>query len=96
VGQARQRCWKLDWVIDLDITGFFATSDHALLRRAVKTHAKDRWVVRSIEPWRKAPAQDEAGHVTEREKGTPPGGVSSPLLAHLVLHDAVDGWRQSP
>lgn len=86
VGQTRQRCWKLDWVIDLDITGFFDTIDHDLLMRAVKKHAKDKWVVLYIERWLKAPAQAEDGHVTERGKGTPQGGVVSPLLAHLFLH----------
>ena len=94
VGQARQRCWKLDWVIDLDIKGFFDNIDHDLLMRAVKKHAKDKWVVLYIERWLKAPAQDEAGHVTERGKGTPQGGVISPLLANLFLHYAFDRWRQ--
>jgi retron-type reverse transcriptase len=41
VGQARQRCWKRDWVIDLDIKGFFDTIDHDLLMRAVQKHAKE-------------------------------------------------------
>ena len=75
VGQARQRCWKRDWVIDLDIKGFCDHIDHDLLMRAVKKHAKDTWVVLSIERWLQAPAQEEAGHVTERGKGTPQGGV---------------------
>ena len=95
VGQARQRCWKLAWVIDLDITGFFATIDHDLLMRAVKKHAQDRWVVLDSERWLKAPAQAEEGPGTARGQGTPQGGVSSPLLAHLLLHYAFDGWRQS-
>jgi RNA-directed DNA polymerase len=94
VGQARQRCWKLDWVIDLDIKGFFDNIDHDLLMRAVKKHAKDKWVVLYSERWLKAPAQDEAGHVTERGKGTPQGGVISPLLANLFLHYAFDRWMQ--
>src|ERR1700757_1918377 len=51
VGQARQRGWKRDWVIDLAIKGFVDNIDHDLLRRAVKKHAKDRWVVLSIERW---------------------------------------------
>jgi len=62
--------------------------------RAVKKHAKDKWVVLYIERWLKAPAQDEAGHVTERGKGTPQGGVISPLLANLFLHYAFDRWMQ--
>ena len=94
VGQARQRCWAFDWVVDLDIKGFFDNIDHDLLMRAVKKHAKDPWVVLYIERWVKGPAQDEAGHVTERDKGTPQGGVISPLLAKLFLHYAVDVWMR--
>src|SRR6266849_11186935 len=94
VGQTRERCWKLDWVIDLDIKGFFDNIDHDLLMRAVKKHAKDTWVVLSIERWLKAPAQAEDGHVTARGKGTPQGGVASPLLANLCLHSAFDRWMQ--
>ena len=94
VGQTRQRCWKLDWVIDLDIKGFFDNIDHDLLMRAVKKHAKEKWVVLYIERWLQAPAQAEAGHVTARGKGTPQGGVVSPLLANLFLHYAFDRWMQ--
>jgi RNA-directed DNA polymerase len=94
VGQTRQRCWKLDWVIDLDIKGFFDNIDHDLLRRAVKKHAKEKWVVLSMERWLQAPAQAEDGHVRARGKGTPQGGVVSPLLANLFLHYAFDRWMQ--
>ena len=94
VGQTRQRCWKLDWIIDLDIKGFFDNIDHDLLMRAVQKHAKDKWVVLYIERWLKAPAQEEEGHMTERGKGTPQGGVISPLLANLFLHYAFDLWMQ--
>jgi len=94
VGQTRQRCWKLDWVIDLDIKGFFDNIDHDLLRRAVKKHAKEKWVVLYIERWLQAPAQAEDGHGTARGKGTPQGGVVSPLLANLFLHYAFDRWMQ--
>jgi len=94
VGQTRQRCWKLDWVIDLDIKGFFDNIDHDLLMRAVKKHAKEKWVVLYIERWLQAPAQAEDGHVTARGKGTPQGGVVSPLLANLFLHYAFDRWMQ--
>jgi RNA-directed DNA polymerase len=92
VGQARQRCWRFDWVIDLDIKGFFDNIDHELMMRAVRKHAKDKWVVLYIERWLKAPAQDEEGRLVPREKGTPQGGVVSPLLANLFLHYAFDVW----
>ena len=94
VGQARQRCWQLAWVMDLDIKGFFDNIDHDLLMRAVKKHAQDRWMVLYIERWLKAPAQDEEGQGPARGKGTPQGGVISPLLANLFLHYAFDGWLQ--
>lgn len=92
VGQARKRCWRYDWVIDLDIRGFFDNLDQGLLMRAVKKHAQDQWVVLYIERWLKAPVQEEDGRLTLREKGTPQGGVISPLLANLFLHYALDRW----
>ncbi len=92
VGQARERCWRYDWVIDLDIKGFFDNLDHDLLMRAVKKHAKQRWIVLYIERWLKAPAQEEDGRLIPRERGTPQGGVISPLLANLFLHYGLDQW----
>jgi len=92
VGQARQRCWRFDWVIDLDIKGFFDNISHDLMMRAVRKHAREEWVVLYIERWLKAPAQHEEGRLVPREKGTPQGGVASPLLANLFLHYAFDVW----
>ena len=92
VGQARERCWRYDWVIDLDIKGFFDNLDQKLLLRAVKKHAPQQWVVLYIERWLKAPAQEEAGRLVPRERGTPQGGVASPLLANLFLHYSFDRW----
>ena len=96
VGQTRQRCGKLDGVIDLDSKGFFDNRAPDLLMRAVKKHAKDPGVVLDIARWLKAPAQEEDGHVTERGKGTPQGGVASPLVANLFVHSAVDRWMPRP
>jgi RNA-directed DNA polymerase len=92
VGQARRRCWKYDWVLDLDIKGFFDNIPHELLMRAVRKHAPEKWVVLYVERWLKAPAQNEQGQLTTREKGTPQGGVASPLLANLFLHYGFDAW----
>ena len=72
----------------------FDNIDHDLLMRAVKKHAQDPWVVLYIERWLKAPAQEGEGGLTEREKGTPQGGVISPLLANLFLHYAFDVWMR--
>jgi RNA-directed DNA polymerase len=92
VGQARQMCWAYDWVCDLDIKGFFDNLDHGLMMKAVRKHAQERWMVLYIERWLKAPAQEEEGNLLQREKGTPQGGVISPLLANLFLHYAFDLW----
>jgi RNA-directed DNA polymerase len=101
VGQARQRCWWHDWIIDLDMQGFFDNIPHDLLIRAVKKHAKEKWVVLYIERWLKASVQEDDGRLIPSEKGTPQGSVISPLLANLFLHYAFDRWmaehyRQAP
>jgi RNA-directed DNA polymerase len=92
VGMARQRCWRRNWVLDLDIKGFFDNIPHDLLLKAVRKHARDPWVVLYIERWLSAPSQDKEGTLRHREKGTPQGGVISPLLANLFLHYAFDDW----
>jgi RNA-directed DNA polymerase len=92
VGLARQRCWKYDYVIDLDIKGLFDNIDHELLMRAVRKHVKERWILLYIERWLKAPFQTEAGEKIPRIAGTPQGGVISPILANLFMHYAFDLW----
>jgi len=94
VGVARRRCWRYDWVLDLDIRGFFDSIDHELLMRAVRKHTDCKWVLLYIERWLKAPVQMEDGSLIHREKGTPQGGVISPLLANLFLHYAFDKWMR--
>jgi len=98
VGVARKRCWKYDWVIDLDIRSFFDTLDHELVMKAVRHHTKERWILLYVERWLKAPTQMEDGRVIGRDKGSPQGSVISPLLANLFMHYAFDGWmsRQYP
>jgi RNA-directed DNA polymerase len=98
IGVVRQRCWRYDWVLDLDIKGFFDNIDHGLLMRAVRKHTDCTWVLLYIERWLKAPVQLEDGSLIQRDKGTPQGGVISPLLANLFLHYAFDTWmkRKSP
>ena len=92
VGVARKRCWRHDWVLDLDIKGFFDSIDHELMMRAVRRHTSEKWVLLYIERWLTAPVAHEDGKREEREKGTPQGGVISPLLANLFLHYAFDKW----
>lgn len=86
VGQARQRCRDYDWVVDLDIRGLFDNIDHELRNRAVRKHAREKWMVLYMERWLTAPMQEEDGQRIKRDKGTPHGGVVSPLLANLFLH----------
>lgn len=92
VGMARQRCWKYDYVIDLDIKGLFDNIDHELLMKAVRKHVKERWILLYIERWLKAPFQIETGETIPRTAGTPQGGVISPILANLFMHYAFDLW----
>lgn len=92
VAKARKRCWRHDWVLDLDIQGFFDNLDWKLLMKAVRKHAPVAWVTLYIERWLKADVVMPDGTVQERERGTPQGGVISPLLANLFLHYAFDGW----
>jgi RNA-directed DNA polymerase len=94
VGKARERCWKYDWVLDVDIKGFFDNIDHELMMKAVQKHTDSKWILLYIERWLKAPVQLEDGTLETREKGTPQGGVISPLLANLYLHYAFDEWMR--
>lgn len=96
--QARKRCWQYDWVVDLDIKGFFDNIPHDLMLRAVQKHAKEPWILLYVDRWLKAPVQLANGTVEQRTRGTPQGGVISPLLANLFLHYAFDHWmdREHP
>ena len=88
----RQRCWKYDWVLEFDIKGLFDNIDHELLMKAVRKHTDCPWVILYIQRWLKAPFQMPDGTVKKRMKGTPQGGVISPVLANLFLHYAFDVW----
>jgi RNA-directed DNA polymerase len=94
VGQARKRCWRSDWVMDLDIKGFFDNINHDLLMKAVRKHTDCRWVLLYIERWLTAPVLMPDGSLSRTGKGTPQGGVISPLLANLFLHYAFDEWMR--
>lgn len=91
---ARQRCWRHDWVIDLDIRGFFDNLDHALIMRAVGKYTQCPWILLYVKRWLEAPAQQADGSLVPRTKGTPQGGVASPLLANIFLHLAFDNWMR--
>jgi group II intron reverse transcriptase/maturase len=86
VGVARKRCWEFDWVIDLDIRAFFDSIAHDLIERAVAHHTDLAWVRLYVGRWLRAAVERPDGIREERTKGTPQGGVASPLLANLFLH----------
>jgi len=88
----RERNWKYDWVLDVDIQEFFDTIDHELLLKAVRKHCSEKWTLLYIERWLKAPIQHKDGREEASNTGTPQGGVISPLLANLYLHYAFDKW----
>lgn len=92
LGVARKRCWRRNWVIDLDIKGFFDNLDHKLMMKAVNHHTEKKWVRLYVERWLTAPIVKQGGEQVERIKGTPQGGVISPLLANLFMHYAFDHW----
>ena len=92
VAKARVRCWKQNWVIDLDIKGFFDNIPHDLLMKAVRKHCKVKWMLLYIERWLVAPLQRADGTIVERTKGVPQGSVVGPILANLYLHYCMDMW----
>ncbi|MGW4135173.1 group II intron reverse transcriptase/maturase [Amycolatopsis japonica] len=92
VGMCRRRCWKYDWVVDVDIKSFFDTVPHDLIIKAVQAHTDERWVLLYIKRWLAAPMQHLDGTVVARDRGTPQGSAISPLLANLFMHYAFDVW----
>lgn len=94
VEAARRNCWYKDWVIDLDIRGFFDELDHSLLHKALERHNEEKWVTMYVDRWLKAAVVKADGQEQARDKGTPQGGVISPLLANLYLHYSFDRWME--
>jgi group II intron reverse transcriptase/maturase len=92
VGVTRERCWKYDWLLEFDIKGLFDHIDHELLLRAVRRHVTCAWALLYIERWLQAPMVQEDGTKIARDRGTPQGGVVSPILANAFLHYAFDLW----
>ena len=92
VAVCRERCFRKDWVVDLDIRAFFDSVSWELMLRAVAHHADQKWVVMYVERWLKAPMQKPDGTLVQRVKGTPQGSPISPVLANLFLHYGLDAW----
>lgn len=90
--EARMKCWQYDWVIDLDIKGFFDNIDHGLLQKALYRHCREEWIRMYVSRWLAVPVKGKDGGLENRTTGTPQGGVISPLLANLFLHYCFDKW----
>jgi RNA-directed DNA polymerase len=88
----RKRCWRYDWLVEYDIQRLFDSIEHTRMLQAVKHHTDCKGLLLYIERWLKAPRQMEDGSLVARTAGTPQGGVASPLLANLFLHDVFDQW----
>lgn len=92
VEACRRRCWRADWVIDLDIEKFFDSVPKDVVVKAVEANTDLPWVVLYVRRWLQAPVQCPDGSMLERERGTPQGSSVSPVLANLFLHYAFDAW----
>ncbi|MBN1386871.1 MAG: hypothetical protein JW965_00395 [Bacteroidales bacterium] len=80
------------YVVDLDIKSFFDNIDHGRMMSILRKHTDQSHILLYCERWLKAQVQRKSGELETRSKGTPQGGVLSPLLANLYLHEAFDQW----
>jgi len=90
----RKRCWQYDWAVEFDIKAAFDQIDHGLLLKAVRTHIQERWILLYLERWLTAPFETAEGEQLPRQRGTPQGGVVSPILMNLFMHYAFDIWME--
>lgn len=94
IAVTRKRCWQYDWVVEFDIKAAFDQIDHGLLLKAVRTHIRGRWILLYLERWLTAPFETAEGERVPRQRGTPQGGVVSPILMNLFMHYTFDLWMQ--
>ena len=93
VNAVRENVRHYAWVIDMDIKNFFDEVSHEMLLKALDCHVEEQWVKMYITRWLEAPSQSKEGELKSKEgRGTPQGGVISPLLANLYLHYVLDKW----
>ena len=71
VAVCRERCWRNDWIIDLDVRAFFDSVDHSLMLKAVERHTDAKWVLLYVARWLKAPMRKQDGTLVARDRGTP-------------------------
>lgn len=96
VAKCRERCWRKDWVIDLDVAKFFDSVPWDLMVKAVEANitTDQSWVLLYVKRWLAAPIQQPDGTLAERDRGTPQGSAISPVLANLFMHYAFDTWLE--
>ena len=92
VSQCQENTGKYSWVIDVDIKGFFDNISHAILMALLQKHTQEKWVLMYAGRWLKAGVEQQDGSIAARTKGTPQGGVISPLFANIYLHHCFDKW----
>jgi len=98
--QALASLWKQTmamrggWILEVDIRKFFDALDHAHLRTILRQRIRDGVLLRLIDKWLSAGVLED-GNVTFPDKGSPQGGVISPLLANVYLHTVLDVWFAS-
>ena len=85
---------KVNWVLDLDIRGFFDAIDHEWLVKFVEHRIKDKRVIRHLRKWLNAGVMED-GYWHKVEEGTPQGGSISPLLSNIYLHYVFDLWANN-
>lgn len=92
VASSMRNCLNHDFVIDLDIKGYFDNIDQELLLKGLAHYCKDKWVQMYVKRWLEGGLITQEGMYQETLTGTPQGGVISPLLSNLYLHIAFDKW----
>lgn len=92
VAQARKRCWKYDWAVEIDIVGYFDNIDHETLMELVRSHCDLKWLLLYTERWLKVGAAGPDSTTISSEKGAAQGSVLSPLLSNIFLHHVFDVW----
>jgi RNA-directed DNA polymerase len=93
--QCQDNCIKYAWVIDVDIKGFFDNINHSKMLAFLEQHTQEKWVLLFVDRWLKAGVEQSDGSIQARTKGTPQGGVISPLLANVYLHHCFDIWMET-
>ena len=81
----------MNWILEVDLRKYFDTVDHGLMMDVLRRRVEDKVITRLVGKWLKAGVWEE-GRVSYPAKGTPQGGVISPLLSNIYLHEVLDKW----